>query len=112
MDVKQKIINIKGRPKMFISELRVDYIYHYLEGYLSCFKEFKLSIEDDINLIFFSDFSHWTHEWINKNLAPVDFSFVWYKMIKDATKNEDDATNLFFRISDEFFEEFSKSSAK
>ena len=95
MNIKDFINAIQNRPKMYVEELRLDYIYYIIIGFLGS------------NLMNKNYFPNWLLEWVrkNKNEYYEKRSFYWYHILIDVTNSEEEAIMLFFELSDKFFEE-------
>ncbi|MBP1042401.1 hypothetical protein I6N95_15380 [Vagococcus sp. BWB3-3] len=105
-NIEETIANIKLRPKMFIEELKLKNLYFLLGGYIGC--ALTTGISTEIDEVFKKDFSQWTKEWLGLNVA-MDFSndcLSWYKMYQKASETEEEALELFFKSSQEFFVDF------
>lgn len=107
MQIEQLIISIHKRPKMFLREERIDYLYYFLSGY--CGANNKLS-EDDMDRKFCFWFSKWLVMWIIDN---VDSEYspktaYWYDDIRIITKKGQDEMNMFFELCNMFFEDYRK----
>jgi len=107
MQIEQLIMSMQKRPKMFVKEERIDYIYYLLSGY--CGANSKLSKEDDdMDQRFCLWFGKWLVMWINDN---VDAEYspktaYWYDDIKMIAKNRQDEVNIFFELCNIFFEDY------
>jgi len=110
INIEEKISNIRKRPKMFVYEIRLDYIYYLIAGSLGS----NMGSPDvqDIDIAFKHDFNQWVEEWIYEK-KEIDFRrkvVVWYKIISSCTNGDDEAVNLFYQICDEFFEAYHKKN--
>lgn len=105
MQIKELISSIQKRPKMFVKEERIDYIFYLLFGY--CGAHSKLS-EDDMDRSFCIWFGKWLIMWIEDNVDAEYSSKTawWYDDIKTIAKNEQDELNLFFELCNKFFEDY------
>ena len=105
MNIKEFISAIQKRPQMYVKEVRLDYIYYLVIGYLgsSLINESSCSIDQK----FKAHFSNWVLEWVRKNVdeSYERKSFFWYQILNDVTSNEKEATDLFFKLSAIFFQE-------
>ena len=105
MNIKEFISAIQKRPKMYVEEVRVDYIYYLVSGFLgsNLINESGCSIDRK----FKAHFSNWVLEWVRKNVDESydRKSFFWYQILNDVTRNENEATDLFFKLSNIFFQE-------
>lgn len=108
MNIKEFIISVRNRPQMYIEEIRLDYIYYLVIGFLGSNLINKDSCIIDQN--FKSHFFKWVLKWVKKNVDKEyeQKSFFWYHIFNEITSNEEEAVELFFNLCDEFFEEFKK----
>jgi len=105
LNIKELIVAMKIRPQMFVFPVRVDYIYYYLMGFAASQNR---NNPDDVDLAFKNDFYYWAYNWIIKNKDSqyeLNAAF-WYHMFQDVTKEENEAVELFFKLSEEFFGKF------
>lgn len=104
MDIKEFIAAIQNRPKMFVEEVRLDYLYYLIFGHLgsNLMKEYS-----DIDKKFSAYFYNYVLEWVRKNVDEnyERNSFFWYHIIRDVTNTEEEAVDLFFKLSEKFFED-------
>lgn len=93
---------VSRRPLMYVYEKKVDYIYYLILGYLGGIKR------DDIDNTFSREFLNWTLEWLNTNIDAKyrQRSFFWYHIFQDVTDSEEAATELFFKLSRDFFDDY------
>lgn len=103
--LREMLNDIKCNPKIAGLDndgKRIDYLLHYLDGYL------EIS-EDKITYRFWVGLPHWVEAWILKNkpdaAANVQFSFLWYQMVYSITSTEEEAWELFFRLSYEYLDQ-------
>ncbi|MCB5952372.1 hypothetical protein LI951_09875 [Enterococcus sp. BWT-B8] len=61
-NVEKLITSVQLRPKMYIAEIRIDYLYHFLLGRISAVM--RTDLIEDIDLVFKRNFSRWTEEWM------------------------------------------------
>lgn len=103
-DIEMLIAGIRRRPRMYVDEVKIEYIYHFLFGYSMGNRE----KESESDKIFRLAFSKWFFGWIIKNLDSnyENQSFVWYHMLIDVTNSAEEAVELFFQLSEKFFEEY------
>lgn len=108
MNVKEFIKIIQKNPKMFVDEVRTDYIEHLILGFFICCDVNNNTT--DIDLHFHAHFSRWLVRWIWKNVDKKYSQkyFSWSQTLKDIdiTSNETEAVKLFFDLSDMFFEKY------
>jgi len=77
-NISELIRAIKGRPKMFIPELRIDQLYFYISGFLLAKRTNK--ILESIDISFSEEFNTWLTEKIhykNKFSAIMNFFSEW-----------------------------------
>ena len=106
MNIEEFIRAIQKRPLMYIEALRIEYIYHLLTGFH--LSNVSNKNYNDVDRCFHSFFKKWILQWIRKNKNP-DYdveSFYWHHFIKDITESEEEAVELFFQLSEQFFEEY------
>lgn len=106
MNIEQVIEVIKDRPLMYIETLRIENIHHLLRGFhlSSVVNKTCEPLDNYFNVYFIK----WVLQWIRKNKNPnydVE-SFYWHHFIKDITESEEEAIELFFQLSEQFFEEY------
>ena len=65
MYIEQLIDSIKKRPKMYVNEEKIEYIFHYILGYSSACHKFS---PDDIDKMFCNWFWKWLVKWIKDNI--------------------------------------------
>lgn len=108
MNVKEFIKIIQKNPKMFVDEVRTDYIEHLILGFFICCDVNNNAT--DIDLHFHAHFSRWLVRWIWKNVDKKYSQkyFSWSQTLKDIniTSDETQAVKLFFDLSDMFFEKY------
>jgi len=66
---------------------------------------------EDIDKNFRRNFNKWVAEWLYTH-KKVDFRkdyLTWYHMFEKVAPNEKEALELFYSVSEEFFEEYHKS---
>ena len=107
MNVEKFILAIKNRPLMYVEQIRIDYIFYLLKGYVGS----NLSIEEkkEIDYTFKQKFYQWVLAWANKNTDKVfetSESYYWHKILSEVSDSEQSAVNLFFELCDTFFEEY------
>lgn len=105
MQIEQLIDEIQRRPKMFVKEERIEYIYYLLSGY--CGANCKLS-DNDMEHKFRFWFGKWLRMWIEDN---VDAEYApetayWYDDIKKITKKDQNELTVFFDLCKSFFEDY------
>ena len=105
MNIKDLINAIQSRPKMYVEELRLDYIYYIIIGFLGSNLMNKNACS--LDQAYKNYFPNWLLEWVrkNKNEYYEKRSFYWYHILIDVTNSEEEAIMLFFELSDKFFEE-------
>lgn len=105
MNIKEFINAIRSRPQMYVEEVRLDYIYYLVIGYLGCTLMNKSDCMTDQK--FKSHFPNWLLVWVKENVDEnyESKSFFWYHILRDVTKNESEAIELFFKLCNKFFQE-------
>ncbi|MBD5471844.1 MAG: hypothetical protein HDR20_02755 [Lachnospiraceae bacterium] len=103
MDIKEFINAVQNRPLMYVEEIRMDYIYYLVIGYLGSNLVNKRDYCADLE--FKRCFDNWLLEWVRKNVDKnyECHGFIWYKILIDVTKSEKEAVELFFNLSTKFF---------
>ena len=110
MDIKTFISSIQNRPKMYVEEIRLDYIFYLIFGFLgSNMINGSIYNTDQKFKIYFSD---WVLNWITNNIdkSYEQKSFFWYHYLCDVTNSEEEAVELFFKLSSIFFEHLDELS--
>jgi len=110
INIEERIYNIRKRPKMYVHEVRLDYIYYLIAGSLGS----NIGSRDvqNIDIAFKRDFNQWVEEWIYEK-KEIDFRrkvVVWHKIISSCANGDEEAVNLFYQISSEFFEVYHKEN--
>ena len=102
--VRDVLNSIEKRPAIYIAtkEKRLDYACHFIDGWLFGNKE------PIINYKYHMGITQWICDWILKN-KHVDVSHLQYRghkyiMIYEVTEGEDEAWELFFKISYEYLD--------
>ena len=105
MNIKEFINAVQDRPQMYVEEVKLDYIYYLLMGFLG--SNMVNRSGSKIDQTFKIYFSNWVLEWVKKNVNEnyERRSFFWYHILTDITNSEREATELFFQLSNEFFQE-------
>lgn len=105
MYIEQLIESIDKRPKMYVKEEKLEYIYYYILGYCSASHHFST---DEMDKMFCCWFWKWLVKWIedNVNSEYQTKSAIWYDDIRNIAENENEEIELFFRLSREFFEDY------
>lgn len=109
VQIRELINAMRSRPQMYLEDMKLDYIYHFIFGYLM---SIKVNGKESVRGISFARYMfYWILEWIVKNIdasyKPKDFH--WHHIIYEVTNSEDEAVELFFKISDEIFHEVSEA---
>ncbi|WP_172253552.1 hypothetical protein [Saccharibacillus deserti] len=105
MNIEELISAIRKRPGMFVQDKRLDYIKYFITGfYCHGFVSKTVAVVDTH---FSEEFHRWVKGWIKNNLG-INFEeeHGWYEYIAASTKSNEEAFELFFRLTDEFFREF------
>lgn len=108
MNVKDLIRNIRKKPKAFVHEVRADYIEYVIEGFLVCNTMYDRADEEERSYHFY--FIDWITEWIHKNIDKKyqRKSALWHQVLRDVTNDEQEAVDLFFKLSELYFEQYEK----
>lgn len=103
MDVKTFISSIQTTPRMYIEEIKIEYIYYLVNGFLGSNLINGRTYNSDQK--FKTYFSGWVLNWITKNLDKnyERKSFFWYHFLRDVTNSEGEAVELFFELCSIFF---------
>ncbi|MCB5955327.1 hypothetical protein [Enterococcus sp. CWB-B31] len=107
-NVEKLITSVQLRPKMYIAEIRIDYLYHFLLGRISAVM--RTDLIEDIDLVFKRNFSRWTEEWMLEKFGKKYDELFWYKWFQKAAKTDQEAMELFFEASKEFFDDYHKNN--
>lgn len=102
MDIEELIFTIEKRPLMYMEEVRIDYIFYILKGYLSG------TLDNKKNSTFHSNFYRWLVEWMNNNTEycfKIQEGFYWHNIFTQVTSNNGEAVALFFQLCRSFFDE-------
>lgn len=97
-ELRELLDTVKKRPGiigMANEEKRIDYLCYYLDGW-------SANKASTINYDFVKGMAHWIYKWIcenNEESSNVEFSFLWYKMIYSVVNTEEEAWELFFKLS-------------
>ncbi len=105
MYIKRLINSIKMRPRMYIEEDKLEYLFHFIFGYCGALHEF---CDDEMDLPFNNWFWRWLINWIEENMDP-DYepkSVFWYKEIRKIAGDENKEFEVFFELSEQFFYEY------
>lgn len=106
MRIKELLHNMQIRPKMYVREVRMDYIFHFLMGY--CGGENAKLPDDSMDRKFCCWFGKWLIPWIENN---VDANYrptsaAWYDDIIRITPDGQNEVDLFFDLCEKFFEDY------
>ncbi len=84
MQIEQLIFLIQKRPKMFIKEEKIEYIYYLLLGYSAA----TSALSDEIDQKFCCWFGKWLMMWIERNIKAnyIPKTAYWYDDIKVIAK--------------------------
>lgn len=107
VEIQELIQGISKRPKMYLAEVKIEYIYYLLEGY--CYVNNKMHGED-MDAKFCYWFWKWLGVWIieNVNSNYMSETVFWYEDIKKIVDDEEDEVPLFFELCALFFEDYNK----
>ena len=99
------IMSIKQRPKMYLKEEKIEYIYYLLSGYCGAN---NLEKKDDIDSKFMIWFGKWLIWWIQENIDK-DYEIktaFWYEDIKRISKDENNECVLFYELCQKFYDDY------
>lgn len=102
MDVKELIELIETRPCMFIGELRLENLYHFINGFL--FNNLQSGRANYFDLAFKKQFHQWVRNEIEieeKIKFNKEQNYVYY--INTLCKDEEKRIKTFFELSKRFF---------
>ncbi|MCM1097616.1 MAG: hypothetical protein NC427_06075 [Ruminococcus flavefaciens] len=104
MQIERLIKSIQKRPKMFLKEEKIEYIYYLLSGYCGA----NRVSEDNMDCMFCTWFRKWLIMWIVEN---VDEKYsvktaYWYDDIKAIAQGKQEEIKMFFELCDLFFEDY------
>lgn len=110
MYIEQLIDSMKKRPKMYVKEEKIEYIYYYILGYCSASCQFS---DDDIDKMFCNWFWKWLVKWIKDNVDSEyqPQSVIWYDDIKIIAKEGKKEKDVFFDLCKLFFEDYKNSKS-
>lgn len=99
------LINIEKKPNIYLGtkEKRLDYLCHFLDGWF-------INNECESNNKYHAQMANWIYDWIMENKeegessSSLKFSFLWYDMLYNITKTDDEAWELFFKLSYEYLD--------
>lgn len=105
MHIEKLINSIEKRPKMYVKEENIEYIYYYILGYCSASHHFS---QNDMDKMFCSWFWKWLVEWIRSNVDPSyqSESVLWYDDIKKIANDRNEEVVLFFKLTKNFFDDY------
>lgn len=102
-NIREMLQYIEKRPGMYlgINEKRLDYVCYFIDGWL-------LNNDYGINSKYYKGIDQWIYDWCitNKYELVIDTAIYRpiYKTIYKVTQNEEDACELFFKLSYEFLD--------
>lgn len=95
---------------MYVEKIKISYIYYLVIGFLGS----NLIKQDNyrIDRLFKQYFTGWVLNWVKENIDSnyEKNSFFWYRMLIEISDSEENAVELFFELSENFFEECRKKS--
>lgn len=105
MHIEQLIHAIQQRPKMFMKDVRLDYIYYIIAGYCGAQRD---DAENILDKKFCGWFTKWLQIWIQENskIDTLPNSTWWYETLLMSSENEEEAIKLFFDLCELFFNDF------
>ena len=107
MDVEKFILAIKKRPFMYVEQIRIDYVFYLLKGYVGS----NLSINETkgIDYAFHTRFYKWVLAWANKNTDKTfkaSEAYYWHNILSEISDSDESAVILFFKLCELFFDEY------
>ncbi|MCH5267595.1 MAG: hypothetical protein J1E62_04540 [Lachnospiraceae bacterium] len=104
MNIETLIEAMKKRPKMFVEEEKIEYIFYFLFGYCSS------NLDDDLDKYFCMWFGKWLIRWIKEHIDEqyVPKTALWHHDIKMIAGDKQDEAKFFYDLCDEFFEDYRK----
>ena len=106
MYIKELIKSIQVRPLMYLQEEKIDYMYHFLEGHCGLARRYSMTSEMDKHFEIW--FVKWLNKWVVENYDNMhEFkTFYWNDTLKEITKNEEEAVQLFYKLCEQFFSDY------
>ena len=106
MEVYNLIKSIQKRPLMYIHEEKIDYIYYLLVGYCAALTKHNSPTEMDKKFSFW--FGKWLNDWIKFNYDDNCQlkTYCWGEILKEITKSEEEAVQLFYKLCERFFSDY------
>lgn len=101
--IREMLRNIEKRPCIYLGtkENRLDYLCHFLDGWF-------INNKCEVNISYCARMANWIYDWAVKNgfeeSLEIRFSFLWYEMIYCIAESEEEAWELFFKLSYEFLD--------
>lgn len=105
MHIDELIHAMQVRPKMFVREVRIDYIFHLLTGYCGANADLP---NYSMDRKFCAWFGKWLIMWIENNVDAKyrPESACWYDDIIRITPDGQNEVDLFFDLCDKFFDDY------
>lgn len=94
MHIEQLIHAMQQRSKMFMKDVRLDYIYYIIAGYCGAQRD---DAENSLDKKFCGWFTKWLQIWIQENskIDTLPNSTWWYETLLMSSENEEEAIKLF-----------------
>lgn len=107
MYIRQLISSMRIRPKMYVEQERIEYIFYLILGYCAALSHCSTH---DMDKMFCNWFNTWLIRWIEENVDSqyIAQSVTWYTHIKKIANREEDEVPLFFELCTLFFEDYDK----
>lgn len=102
MNIEELIMKIKKRPGMFVGELNLEPIYHFINGFR--FNNIINNNTELIDIYFKDNFSLWVKDFITEKYhINCDSSRNYLYYIQLVSSEHKEQLNLFFELCDRFF---------
>ena len=101
------IMQMKTRPQMYVGELNLELIYHFINGFL--YNNIITNRADDIDFKFKYQFHNWVKEKLEKDQDVkfhVERNYLFY--LNQVFQDSIQKINIFFEFCEDFFGEIDK----
>lgn len=111
-DISNLIKYIKTRPLMYLEKEDLSCVTNYVNGYL--LHSVLMREENEINDLYINRFPSWIMEWGKKNVNEskmenyAENKFLVNEVIKAVAGSEEEAMQLYYQLTEFFFEEISR----
>lgn len=105
MNIREFINAVRNRPQMYVEEVRIDYLFYLIFGFLgNNLMDNQYCIDKKFSNLFYD----WVLNWVKKNVDDKYecSSLFWYHIFVEVTDTESEAVELFFVLCKDFFEQF------